>query len=124
PNDESTNLLDRSLFQYYDPQYITITPMGVRFKGKKLNLSAAMDVAWTELGAGSGGKAPDYTAIAVVGIDEDGYYYILDLARFRTSNFQVYYDNVISLASKWGFRKIIVESNAGGKLVAQEIQRL
>ncbi|QDP51649.1 MAG: putative terminase large subunit [Prokaryotic dsDNA virus sp.] len=123
PNDESTNLLDRSLFQYYDPKYITITPMGVRFKGKKLNLAAAMDVAWTEVG-GSGGKAPDYTAIAVIGVDEDGYFYILDLARFRTSNFQVYYDNVISLANKWGFRKIIVESNAGGKLVAQEIQRL
>lgn len=123
PNDESTNLLDRSVFQYYDPKYLQVTPMGVRYKGKRLNVTAAMDVAWTELNS-SGGKAPDYTAIAVVGIDEDGYYFVLDLERFRTSNFQVYYDNVIALANKWGFRKIIVESNAGGKLVAQEIQRL
>lgn len=123
PNDESTNLLDRSVFQYYDPKYLHITAAGVRYKDKRINLAAAMDVAWTELRQ-SGGKDPDYTAIAVVGVDEDGYYYILDLARFRTSNFQVYYDNIISLANKWGFRKIVIESNAGGKLVAQEVQRL
>lgn len=123
PNDESTNLLDRSLFQYYDPKYLQVSPVGVRFKGKRLNVSAAMDVAWTEQRE-SGGKDPDYTAIAVVGVDEDGYYYILDLSRFRTSSFQVYYDNVISLSQKWGFRKIIVESNSGGKFVAQEIERL
>lgn len=123
PNDESTNLMDRSVFQYYDPKHLNISAMGVKYQGKKLNLMAAMDVAWTEISQ-SGGKDPDYTAIAVVGLDEDGYYYVLDLARFRTSNFQVYYDNIISLASKWGFRKVIVESNAGGKLVAQEIQRL
>jgi len=124
PNDDSTNLLDRSLFQYYDPKYIKVTPFGVFCKEKKLNISAAMDVAWTEVNFSGIRSDPDYTAIAVVGVDEDGYYYILDLARFRTSNFQVYYDNVISLSEKWGFRKIVVETNAGGKLVAQEIQRL
>ena len=123
PNDESTNLLDRSVFQYYDPKFLHVTPTGVRYKNKILKLSAAMDVAWTEVN-GSGGSDPDYTAIAVVGADEDGYYYILDLARFRTSNFQVYYDNIISLSDKWGFRKIIIETNAGGKLVAQEVERL
>lgn len=123
PNDESTNLLDRSVFQYYDPKFISVRPAGVYHKDKKLNVMAAMDVAWTEVRE-SGGKEPDYTAIAVVGVDEDGYFYVLDLARFRTSNFQVYYDNIISLASKWSFRKIVVESNAGGKLVAQEIERL
>lgn len=123
PNDESTNLVDRSAFQYYDPKYLVVNSLGVSIKGKKLKIKAAMDVAWTEVRE-SGGKDPDYTAIAVVGVDEDGYYYVLDLARFRTSNFQVYYDNVISLSEKWGFRKITVESNAGGKLVAQEIERL
>lgn len=123
PNDESTNLLDRSAFQYYDPQFVTVTPTGVKFKGRRLNIWAAMDVAWTEQRE-SGGKDPDYTAIAVVGVDEDGYYYILDLARFRTSNFQVYYDNIMSLSQKWGFRKITIETNAGGKFVAQEVERL
>lgn len=123
PNDESTNLLDRSVFQYYDPAHIQVSGGIVRHKGRRLNVSAAMDVAWTEE-RDSMGKDPDYTAIAVVGVDEDGYYYVLDLARFRTSNFQVYYDNVMALSNKWGFRKITIETNAGGKFVAQEIERL
>lgn len=124
PNDESTNLIDRDLFQYYDAKFLHVTPSGVRYKDKKLNVFAAMDVAWTEVSHSGGNKDPDYTAIAVVGIDEDGYYYILDLSRFRTSNFQIYYDNIIALANKWGFRKIKVETNSGGKLVAQEVERL
>lgn len=123
PNDDSTNLLDRSVFQYYDIDNIKVSPYGVTHKDKRLNITAAMDVAWTDIKE-SGGKDPDYTAIAVVGVDEDGYYYVLDLVRFRTSNFKVYYDNVISLADKWGFRKITVESNAGGKFVAQEIEKM
>lgn len=123
PNDDSTHMFDRSLFQYYDPKFITNTGGSVAFKGKRLNVFAAMDVAWTDISAPTA-KTADYTAIAVVGVDEDGYYYILDLDRFKTSNFQMYYDNVISLSSKWGFRKIMIETNAGGKLVAQEIERL
>jgi len=123
PNDASTNMFDRSLFQYYDPKYIGSNAGHVTFKGKRLNVYAAMDVAWTDISAPTA-KTADYTAIAVIGVDDEGYYYILDLDRFKTSSFQVYYDNVISLANKWGFRKIKIETNAGGKLVAQEIERL
>lgn len=123
PNDQSTNVFDRSLFQYYDPKYIGNTNGYVTFKGKRLNVYAAMDVAWTDASDMKAKKA-DYTAIAVVGVDDEGYYYVLDLARFKTSSFQVYYDNIISLSSKWGFRKVKIETNAGGKLVAQEVERL
>ena len=123
PNDASTNQLDRSLFQYYDPKFLSIDVAGVSFKGKRLRVYAAMDVAWTDISE-SGGRTADYTAIAVIGVDSDGYYYVLDLDRFKTSSFQVYYDNVIRLSTKWGFRKIKIETNAGGKLVANEIERL
>jgi len=123
PNDESTNVLDRSNFQYYDPKFIRVEMGRVAYKGKRLNVAAAMDVAWTDASE-SGGKAADYTAIAVVGVDEDGYYYVLDLDRFKTSNFSVYYDSIIRLADKWNFRKIKIETNAGGKLVANEVERL
>lgn len=123
PNDESTNVLSRDVFQYYDPKFITHDVGGVMFKGKRLKVYAAMDVAWTEASE-SGGKTADYTAIAVVGVDSDGYYYILDLDRFKTASFQVYYDNIMRLSTKWGFRKIKIETNAGGKLVANEIERI
>lgn len=123
PNDESTNVLDRSAFQYYDIKHIGNGFNGVTHKGKRLNVYAAMDVAWTDASE-SGGKRADYTAIAVVGVDEDGYYYVLDLDRFKTNSFAVYYDAVMSLSKKWGFRKIKIETNAGGKLVANEIERM
>jgi len=123
PNDAATDVMDRSVFQYYDPCFLSYQQGYTTFKGKRLNVFAAMDVAWTDISAPTAAKA-DYTAIAVVGVDEDQMYYVLDLARFKTSSFQVYYDNVISLANKWGFRKITVETNAGGKLVAQELERL
>ena len=75
-----------------------------------------MDVAWTT------SKKADYTAIAVIGIDNEGYTYILDLRRFHTSQFDTYYNEVIDLHRKWGFRAIRVETNAGGKFVEQELK--
>lgn len=123
PNDETTNVLDRGNFQYYDIKHIGNSMGTVNYKGKRLNITAAMDVAWTDASE-SGGKTADYTAIAVVGVDQDGFYYILDLDRFKTNSFLIYYDNIMRLANKWHFRKIKIETNAGGKLVANEIQRL
>lgn len=123
PNDDSTNQLERDLFQYYDPKFLNSQYGVVTYKGKRLKIFAGMDVAWTEASE-SGGKTSDYTAIAVVGVDEDGFYYVIDLDRFRTASFQVYYDNVMRLSDKWGFRKIKIETNAGGKLVANEITRM
>jgi len=123
PNDETTNILDRSLFQYYDIKHIGNTLGQITYKGKRLNVYAAMDVAWTD-SSESGGKRADYTAIAVIGVDEDGYYYVLDLDRFKTSSFVVYFDSISALANKWHFRKIKIETNAGGKLVANEIERM
>lgn len=123
PNDDSTNILDRSCFQYYDARHIRVDGTGVYFKDKRLKVYAGMDVAWTDINE-SGGKRADYTAIAVVGVDADGYFYILDLARFKTASYLVYYDNIMSLSNKWGFRKIKIETNSGGKLVANEIERI
>jgi len=123
PNDETTNILDRSNFQYYDPKFLSSNMGSVAYKGKALRVFAAMDVAWTDASE-SGGKTADYTAIAVVGVDEDSYYYILDLDRYKTNSFIVYYDNIMRLANKWHFKKIKIETNAGGKLVKNEIERL
>lgn len=118
PNDIGSSRLDRSKLQYGDPKYLTFNNGGVHYKGKKLNVTCAMDVAWSD------NNLSDYTAIAVVGADPDGFIYILDLDRFKTTKFNVYYDAAVALQSKWGFRRMKVESNAGGKLVAQEIESL
>jgi phage terminase large subunit-like protein len=104
--------------QYFDPKYLTFSNGDVRYKNNKLNVFCAMDVAWSD------SNLADYTAIAVVGVDHEGFYYVLDLDRFKTTKFHIYYEAAVSLQSKWGFRRMKVESNAGGKLVAQEIENL
>lgn len=118
PNDPNSHRLDRTGFQYYDKKSLFEQEGHWTYDGKKLNVYAAMDVAWTM------NNTSDFTAIAVIGLDSDGFIYVLDLDRFKTSDFQEYYDRVIALAHYWGFKKIRIETNAGGKLVKQEIERL
>lgn len=116
PNDVGTQRINKELFQYYDPKYITVRNDKVYYQKNKLNVYAAMDVAWSE------SDRSDYTAIAVIGIDHDGFIYILDLDRFRTSDFVVYYDRITALQRQWFFRRLLVETNAAGSLIAQEIE--
>lgn len=116
PNDVGTQRIARSSFQYYDPKYVSVQNDKVSYQGNRLNVYAAMDVAWTET------DRSDYTALAVVGIDSDGFLYVLDLDRFRTSDFLTYYERIQALQSKWFFRRLLVETNAAGYLVAQEVE--
>ena len=123
PNDQTTNLLDRSAFRYLDAASLTTNGVSVTYEGNKLHVFAAMDTAWTD-SKESGAKRADYTAIAVIGVDQFNRYFVLDLDRFKTSDFNIYYESVMRLANKWGFRKITVESNSAGKIIAKEIERL
>lgn len=118
PNDVGAQRIKRDWFQYYDRKFVTVTDNTVKYKGNRLNVYAAMDVAW------SNADSADYTAIAVVGIDSEGFIYVLDTVRFRTSSFNEYYETCVQLQQHWGFRKMAVETNAGGALVAQEIESL
>ena len=118
PNDPSSEKVSRDSIQYYNKEHLVYTDGSYHFKNRKLNIIATMDVAWTE------NKKSDYTAIAVVGVDCEHNYYVLDLVRFKTQDFSIYYENIFGLYLEWGFRKIYVESNAGGHLVANEIKRM
>lgn len=118
PNDPSSEKVDRDSFQYYKSEFVQFVDGHYYYNDYKLSLTAAMDVAWTA------NKSSDYTAIAVIGTDCDNNTYVLSLERFKTQDFQVYYDNVIGLHHQWGFRKLYIESNAGGTLVANEVRRL
>ena len=77
-----------------------------------------MDVAWTV------NKTSDYTAIAVIGVDYENNIYVLALDRFKTQDYDVYYKHIVGLYNEWGFRKLHIETNAGGHLVANEMKRL
>lgn len=112
PNTSENQRLDRSRFQYLNPEFL-ISEKGVwKYKRKRLRLFAAADLAFTVT------SSADYTAIVVIGVDEDGYIYVLDATRFKTDKYDQYYDKVMQLHDKWRFKKMLIETNAGGSLVA------
>ena len=121
-NSAEDNRVGSDHFSYYERKFVevhngrcSILTGGTK---KRLNVFAAMDVAWTTK------EKSDYTAIVVIGVDSDGYIYILDMDQFKTSMFSEYYDRVQNLQMQWGFRSIRVETNAGGKFVKQELETL
>jgi phage terminase large subunit-like protein len=117
PNSPGTERISRDKFQYYDGNHIRLVEGRVQYNRQPLRVFCAMDVAWTDT------VSSDYTAIAVIGIDSDGYIYILDLDRFKTTDFLEYYQRIQQLQDRWCFRRMLVETNAGGYLVAQEIEK-
>ena len=117
PNAIDLQTINRGSFQYYERKHMRPVGGSVYYGEVKLGVFAAMDVAWTV------SDSADYTAIAVIGVDNTNNVYVLDLAQFKTNNFAEYYDEVINLHYKWGFRKLRVETNAGGAFVKQELER-
>jgi phage terminase large subunit-like protein len=76
-----------------------------------------MDIGFTD------GKRSDWTALVIVGQDTEGYYYVLGIDRIKTVDYNDIYNLVFRNQDKFDFRKIHVESNAGGKLVAEGLKR-
>lgn len=121
PNDASLQRLNKNHFKYYDPSQIQEVSGQWYVKGKLLKVFAAADLAFTE-GNGNKLKRRDYTALCVIGIDPDGYIYLLAMDRFQTDKMEVYYDRIMELYDYWGFKKIVVETNNGGKLVKAYVE--
>lgn len=117
PNDPTSNRVDRDKFIYYEERHLKVTNGEWSYNGRKLAVYAAVDVAWTT------NLVSDYTAIAVIGVDYEGKIYVLEVDRFKTSDFLEYYNRFIALHRKWGFRKLMIETNAAGKLVEQEVKK-
>jgi hypothetical protein len=115
-NDVGSHRVSEDDFKYYETSFLKSNRGTWYFKDRKLNVFAGMDVAWSVLGKS------DYTAIVVIGVDHDGFIYLLDLARFKTTNFDEYYDKVEKLYDYWHFKKLRVETNSGGKLVKIELE--
>lgn len=127
PNDPESNRLQYDNFRYYNPKYLVEEDRGWFIKDPhtelltKLRVGAAMDVAntgWSE----KGGKAADFTAIVVIGVDPEGLVYVLALDQFKTSDFDEYYRKVLDLHLYWNFREITIETNSVGKQVKAAVE--
>jgi len=116
PNAVETQLIDRSRFNYYDRDKIENFSGAWYFGDKLLHVYAAMDFAYTV------NHASDYTVIAVVGVDEDNNYYVLDIDRFKTNKISVMYDKAETVFRKWRFKKLRCEVVAAQRLIVSQFK--
>lgn len=116
PNDQSTNRIDRTKFQYYDKKFLKQTEGNWYYKNNKLNVYAAIDFAF------SLSKKADYTAIVVVGMDSEGFIYVLDINRFKSDKIRDYFDNVAELHSKWEFKKLRAEVTVAQAVIVRDLK--
>jgi phage terminase large subunit-like protein len=116
PNDPGSNRIDRNKFQYYDRKWLSQQGGQWYYKKNKLNVYAAVDFAFTL------SKKSDSTAIVVVGIDPEGFIYILDIDWFKTDRIGEYFTRVAALHSKWEFKKLRAEVSVAQGLIVRDLK--
>lgn len=116
PHDIDSSPISRDLFQYYDHAYVRQSLGHWYYKQHRLNVVASIDFAFTP------GKRADHTAIVVVGCDSDNNYYILDIERFKTDKISEYYNRILKLHQKWGFRKIRAEVSVAQAVIVKDLK--
>lgn len=116
PNDPGSNRINKDRFQYYDKKYLKQTDGNWFFKNKKLNVYASIDFAFSLR------NKADYSAIVVIGIDSEGFIYILDIDRFRSDKISEYFSHIISLHSKWEFKKLRAEVTVAQSIIVGDLK--
>lgn len=116
PNDVSEARISRDKFQYYDKKFLTHSGGIWYYNGKRLNVYAAVDFAYS-----TQAKA-DYTAITCIGMDANKNIFILDIDRFKTNMIGEYYKHILELHMKWNFRKLRAEVNAAQEVIVKELK--
>jgi len=116
PHDIDSSPIQRDLFQYYDQNYVSRRDYNWYFKRERLNVVAAVDFAY------STGKKSDFTSIVVLGVDGANNYYILEIERFKTDKISEYFNRILKLYEKWGFRKIRCEVSVAQQVIVKDLK--
>jgi hypothetical protein len=116
PNDPSNLRIRPEKFQYFDVKHVTNEPDGWYFKDKKLNVFAAIDFAFSIKA-----KA-DSTAIVVIGMDSESNIYVLDIDRFKSDRISDYFNAILRMYRKWGFRKIRCEVSVAQQVIVRDLK--
>lgn len=117
PNFMGGGGIPREAFQYYDKVHLTRSQGQWYFKGKRINVFAAVDFAF------SLAKKADYTAIVVAGVDQNQNYYVLDICRFKTDRISEYFKEILQLHVKWDFRKLRAEITAAQDVIVKDLKQ-
>lgn len=118
PNDPDSRPVDPNKFQYYEARHIQSKNGVWHMKGRPLNVIAAMDFAY------STGRRSDYSAIVVIGCDEDNNIYVLDIDRFKEDRVQGYFEHLLRLINKWNLRRVRCEVTAAQQTIVKELKEM
>lgn len=116
PNDPSLVRISPERFQYYDRKFVREEGGRWTVNGKPLSVFAGMDFAFSLK------KAADFTTLAVVGIDPDNNYYVLDIDRFKTDRISDYFQSILRMYRKWGFKKIRCEVTVAQQVIVRDLK--
>lgn len=116
PNDPGSNRIDRSKFQYYDKKFLKQEGGDWYYKRSRLNVYASIDFAF------SLSKKSDSTAIVVIGVDSEGFIYILDIDHFKSDKISEYFSRVANLHSKWEFKKLRAEVTVAQAVIVRDLK--
>lgn len=116
PNSSTEGAITRDKFQYFEPEKLKHNNGYWYLNGKRINLIAAADFGYTV------SKRADYTAIAVVGIDEDRNYYVLEIDRYKTRSIKEHFEHLLELHRKWDFKKLIAEAVSAAEPLVEELK--
>lgn len=116
PNEVGSNRIDRSKFQYFEEKDIEYLDGRWCVKRRPLNIYASIDFAYSK------GAKSDYTAIVVIGMDAEGFIYVLDIYRFKTNKIKVYFDNIKEAHAKWSFKRLRAEVSAAQTIIVEDIK--
>lgn len=116
PNDPGSNRINKDKFQYYDKKFLKQQDGHWFIKGKKLNVYASIDFAF------SLHKKADFTAVVVIGIDSEGYIYVLDIDRFKSDKISEYFTHIVHLHSKWEFKKLRAEVTVAQSIIVRDLK--
>ena len=116
PNDPGSNRINRDRFQYYDRKHLRQEGGTWYYRNKKLNVYAAVDFAFSLK------KKADFSAVVVIGIDSEGFIYVLDIDRFKSDKISEYFEHIIGLHSKWDFRKLRAEVTVAQSIIVRDLK--
>ena len=116
PNSSESARIHADNFQYYDRAVLTNKEGDWYIRDRKLNVYAAIDFAFSLR------KAADFTALVVIGVDNQGNYYVLDIDRFKTERIVDYYTHILKTWEKWGFRKLRAETTVAQQTIVRELK--
>lgn len=116
PEDPESAPIKADQFQYYDRNLLVYSGGSWFFSGRRLNVFAAIDFAFSTT------QNADWTALVVVGVDNQNNYFVLDIDRFKTDRLSVYFERILRAFNKWKFRKLRAETTVAQAVIIKNLK--